>query len=106
MIDRITIYIDDVKFEDVEKRLGLTPSKVAEDESLIYSSLISNLRFTYKGNRLTITGSLHKYAKGNNYSLFTYEEAKAVLLKLSDNEHTFEILYRYQYRIRCQFSDE
>lgn len=84
MIDRITIYIDDVKFEDVEKRLGLTPSKVAEDESLIYSSLISNLRFTYKGNRLTITGSLHKYAKGNNYSLFTYEEAKAVLLKLSD----------------------
>ena len=56
MIDRITIYIDDVKFEDVEKRLGLTPSKVAEDESLIYSSLISNLRFTYKGNRLTITG--------------------------------------------------
>ena len=49
MIDRITIYIDDVKFEDVEKRLGLTPSKVAEDESLIYSSLISNLRFTYKG---------------------------------------------------------
>ena len=51
MIDRITIYIDDVKFEDVEKRLGLTPSKVAEDESLIYSSLISNLRFTYKGNR-------------------------------------------------------
>ena len=64
MIDRITIYIDDVKFEDVEKRLGLTPSKVAEDESLIYSSLISNLRFTYKGNRLTITGSLHKYAKG------------------------------------------
>lgn len=84
MIDRITIYIDNVKFEDVEKRLGLTPSKVAEDESFIYSSLISNLRFTYKGNRLTITGSLHKYAKGNNYSLFTYEEAKAVLLKLSD----------------------
>lgn len=27
MIDRITIYIDNVKFEDVEKRLGLTPSK-------------------------------------------------------------------------------
>ena len=35
MIDRITIYIDDVMFEDVEKRLGLTPSMVAEDESVI-----------------------------------------------------------------------
>ena len=44
MIDRITIYIDNVKFEDVEKRLGLTPSKVAEDESFIYSSLIKQLK--------------------------------------------------------------
>ena len=42
MIDRITIYIDNVKFEDVEKRLGLTPSKVAEDESFVSSQKLAH----------------------------------------------------------------
>ena len=40
MIDRIRIYINDVEFEDVETRLDLSPSGVAKDESLIYSSTI------------------------------------------------------------------
>lgn len=76
MIDRITIYIDDVELEDVETRLDLSPSGIAKDGSYKYASTIKNLKFTYVGRQLKITGSLHKYAKGNNYSLFSYEEAK------------------------------
>ena len=33
--------------EDVETRLDLSPSGVAKDESLIYSSTIKNLKFEY-----------------------------------------------------------
>ena len=84
MIDRIRIYINNVKFEDVETRLDLSPSGIAQDGSFKYASTIKNLKFTYAGKQLKIAGSLHKYAKGNNYSLFTYEEAKNVLCELSD----------------------
>ena len=84
MIDRIRIYINDVGFEDVETRLDLSPSGIDKDGSFKYASTIKNLKFTYAGKQLKIAGSLHKYAKGNNYSLFTYEEAKNVLHELSD----------------------
>ena len=84
MIDRIRIYINDVVFDDVETRLALSPSGIDKDGSFKYASTIRNLKFTYAGRQLKIAGSLHKYAKGNNYSLFTYEEAKNVLHELSD----------------------
>ena len=84
MIDRITIYINDVELEDVETRLDLSPSGIDKDGCYKYASTIENLKFTYAGKRLKIEGSLHKYRKGNNYSLFTYEEAKNVLHELSD----------------------
>lgn len=84
MIDRITIYINDVEFEDVETCLDLSPSGIDRDGSYKYASTVENLKFTYAGRRLKIEGSLHKYRKGNNYSLFTYEEAKNVLIELSD----------------------
>lgn len=84
MIDRIAIYIENVELDDVKERLDLSPSGVAKDESLVYSSSVKNLKFEYKGRRLNITGSLHKYAKGDNYSLFTYDEAKRVLRELSE----------------------
>lgn len=83
MIDRIRIYINDVEFGDVETRLALSPSGIDKDGSFKYASTIKNLKFTYAGRQLKIAGSLHKYAKGNNYSLFTYEEAKNVLHELS-----------------------
>lgn len=84
MIDRITIYISNVELEDVETRLDLVPSGVAKDGSYKYASTIKNLKFTYAGRQIKIAGSLHKYAKGNNYSLFAYEEAKNVLRELAD----------------------
>ena len=83
MIDRSRIYINDVEFGEVETRLALSPSGIDKDGSFKYASTIKNLKFTYAGRQLKIAGSLHKYAKGNNYSLFTYEEAKNVLHELS-----------------------
>lgn len=84
MIDRITIYINDVELDDVKDRLSLSLSGIAKDESYKYASTIKNLKISYEGRQLKIKGSLHKYANGNNYSLFTYEEAKNVLHELSD----------------------
>lgn len=84
MIDRIKFYIKDVDFDDVEKRLGLVPTGIAKDDSFNYSAKIKNLTVTYKGRCLWIDGSLHKYAKGNNYSLFTYEEAKIAIRELAE----------------------
>ena len=60
MIDRITIYIKDVDFTLVEKRLGLTPSGIAKDSSFNYSAKIKNLKVNYRGRTLWIEGSLHK----------------------------------------------
>ena len=84
MIDRIKFYITDVDFDSVEERLGLHPYGIAKDESINYKGKIGHLNVAYKGTRLEIEGSLHKYAHGNNYDLFTYEEAKVVLVKLSE----------------------
>lgn len=83
MIDRIKFYINDVNFDDISKCLDLSPIRVDRDESFIYGAKLKNLRVKYMRNRLEIEGSLHKYAKGNNYCLFTYEEAKNVLYELS-----------------------
>lgn len=75
MIDRIKFYIDDVDIETVEKRLDLAPIGVDRYEAEIYLSKIKNLDVRYAGRRLMIAGSLHRYAKGDNYSLFTIKES-------------------------------
>lgn len=84
MIDRIKFYIRDVEVERVEKSLGLVDREIGSDGSSLFFGRIKNLRVKYAGTRLQIEGSLHKYAKGNNYGLFTYEEAKAAVRELSD----------------------
>ena len=68
MIDRIKFYIDDVDIETVEKRLDLVPIGVDRLEAETYLSTIKNLKFKYVGRRLMVEGSLHRFAKGNNYS--------------------------------------
>jgi hypothetical protein len=84
MIDRIVIYINGVDFDDIEKRIGLEPTGEARDGSAIYSSKLNNIKFRYAGERLQINGSLHKFIKGNNYGLFTYNESKDALIHLSE----------------------
>lgn len=74
MIDRIKFYIDDVDIETVEKRLDLTPIGVDRYEAETYLSTIKNLKFKYVGRRLMVEGSLHRFAKGNNYSLFKFRK--------------------------------
>lgn len=84
MIDRIIFYIKDVDFDSIEGRLGLEPAGIAKDESIRYTAKLKNLNLTYIGRRLQIAGSLHKFIKGNNYSLLTYEEAMRALIELSE----------------------
>jgi hypothetical protein len=84
MIDRITFYIKDVDLESVEKLLGLLPSEIDKSDSFIFTGKIRNLKVKYAGKRLMIDGSLHKFAKGNNFCLFTYEEAKSALIEISE----------------------
>ena len=84
MIDRIKIYIENVEFDEIEKRLRLLPHGESWDKSWTYSSHIKNLKIFYKNKRLELSGSLHKYIKGNNFSMFTYKEAKDALCELSD----------------------
>ncbi len=84
MIDRIKFYIKDVDYNDIKDRLGLHEYGVAKDDSSNYAGYIKNLKIFYKGTTLSVEGSLHKYAHGNNHDIFTYEEAKSVILQLSD----------------------
>lgn len=85
MIDRINFYIDDVDFDDIAKHLDLEPSGIAKDESTRYECKLRNLSIIYVGRRLRIIGSLHKFVKGNNYSLFTYGELKLALKDLAES---------------------
>ena len=82
MIDRIRIYINDVEFDDVETRLALSPSGIDKDGSFKYASTIRNLKFTYAGRQLKIAGSLHKYAKRNNYSYTFRTKFKRVFFNI------------------------
>lgn len=84
MIDRIKFYIDDVDMETVEKRLDLIPIGVDRLEAETYLSTIKNLKFKYVGRRLMVEGSLHRFAKGNNYSLFTIKESIEAMRTLVD----------------------
>ena len=84
MIDRIKFYIDDVDIDTVEKRLDLAPIGVDRYEAETYLSTIKNLKFKYVGRRLMVEGSLHRFAKGNNYSLFTIKESIEAMRTLVD----------------------
>lgn len=84
MIDRIKFYIDDVDIDTVEKRLDLAPIGVDRYEAETYLSTIKNLKFKYVGQRLMVEGSLHRFAKGNNYSLFTIKESIEAMRTLVD----------------------
>ena len=93
MIDRIKFYVD-VDFGLVEKHIELVEKhpelkclnfvKKGEDYSgsVIFEAKIGNIKIKYIGNRLYVEGSLHKAIKGNNYGLFTYDEAKETLSDL------------------------
>jgi len=86
MIDKIVFYINDVDLDALER-------KIPEMDSIGYDKIrdVSIQGATLK-NAITIKvdgkyqlrgyGSLHKFAKGNNYTQFTIEEAKKAIMDL------------------------
>lgn len=84
MIDRIVMQIKgvapshvDLKLEDVMGAFDELADK--------RTGTRNNLKYTYynRNSILKIEGSLHKYAKGNNFERFTYCEAVAVLQEIA-----------------------
>ena len=83
MIDRIKFYIKDVDYDYINDRIKLGIEGVAKDESYHYKCMLKNIRFAYKVRTLYVEGSIHKYAKGNNYCRYTFSEAVETLQGLS-----------------------
>lgn len=82
MIDRVNFEIR--KF-DVSQLLETLKFEKNEHGSLMLNYKYNNVSIRmYSENLLRISGSLHKFSKGNNYSLFTYEEAKCTICELSN----------------------
>lgn len=68
------------------------------DETGVYRGAIKNIQLHYysKGGKLKFSGSIHKFAKGNNYSRYTYSEAVVTLQDLGD---LLEIVPLTEFRI-------
>jgi hypothetical protein len=86
MIDRVGIQIADVARDYIEPRLNLKKNETRGDdkvEQLV--GLIDNIKVQYYplSGILRLDGSLHKYACGNNYSLFTKKNSIDAIKKLA-----------------------
>lgn len=102
MIDNIKFYIENVDVDEIEKNL-LRYGAIDEDLDLVgldrrtgiskYGATLNNaitISIKLTKNRVSKEthwklnghGSLHKFAKGNNYSLFTIKEAKKAIYDL------------------------
>lgn len=86
MIDRIVIQIADIERDYIESKLNLKKNETRGDdkvEQLVGS--IDNIKVQYYplSGILRLDGSLHKYACGNNYSLFTEKNSIAAIKKLA-----------------------
>ncbi|MDR1717346.1 MAG: hypothetical protein LBS20_16050 [Prevotella sp.] len=88
MIDKIVFYIKDVDLDALEKR-------IPDIDSIGYDKIRDvDIRGTTLRDAITIKvdgayklkgyGSLHKFAKGNNYSPFTINEAKKAIIDLGE----------------------
>lgn len=85
MIDRISFEIRKFDFEKLKMNLNFQQRSINEKTGEYnYTCKLNNLSVNlYSKKLLRITGSLHKFANGDNFSVFTYEEAKKALHKLS-----------------------
>lgn len=97
MIDNIRFYVNDVDIDEIEKNLwrygaieeeldlvGLDRKRGVSKEGAILNNAISiTIQLVKNGTyKLRGHGSLHKFAKGNSYSLFTINEAKKAIYDL------------------------
>jgi len=94
MIDNIRFYVKDVNIDEIEKNLwrygaieeeldlvGLDRKRGVSKEGAILNNAISiTIQLAKNGTYiLRGHGSLHKFAKGNNYFLFTIHEARKAI---------------------------
>ena len=83
MIDRVRFIIKDVDQEMIKDRLDMVEYGVDHLEAYKFRTEIRGMSFTSTADdKLQIKGSLHKFAKGNNYERFKYSEAVEALLEL------------------------
>lgn len=57
---------------------------VATGEAMYYNTNYEGLYVTLVGNRVTVSGSLHKFYHGNNYGLFKRSEIKEAVVRFSN----------------------
>lgn len=86
MIDKIVFYVKDVDLAALERKIPSMDSvgydkwrDVSIQGTTLRNAITIKVDGTYK---LKGYGSLHKFAKGDNYSLFTIEEAKRAIIEL------------------------
>lgn len=88
MIDKIRFYIKDVDIDELEKKikdLDIIGLDRIRGVSKYGAKLKDAITITINGkNTLSGSGSLHKYAKGNNYSTFTAKEARKAIIELGE----------------------
>lgn len=95
MIDNIksavSISVDDLQYENNREFVKLGQLKFVAVRSkkegfdiLKYECEVRNLLFTIRDNQLTISNSLHKFAKGNNHSDFKLSELISAIGEIED----------------------
>lgn len=97
MIDKIVFYVNDVDVDEIEKNLrkygviveeldlvGLDRRRgISKEGAILNNAIRITTQLSKDGtSKLRGHGSLHKFAKGNNYSLFTINEAKKAISDL------------------------
>lgn len=84
MIDRIVFKIIHFDFDDLEAHIELIEyGESIRTSASLYKGKIKNVEFRVYDSIVKVAGSLHKFCKGNNYSLMTFKEAQSSLIKLS-----------------------
>lgn len=82
MIDRINFEIRDFDIVQLHKSFK---DEFEKRDDVYFNFKLNNMTVKVcSDNLLRFCGSLHKFSKGNNYSVFTYEEAKQTICELSN----------------------
>lgn len=93
MIDKITFYINDVDIDALEKKLrkggeldvvGIDWIRRVSKYGCYLRDKNIFIKINGATNKLQGYGSLHKFAKGNNYSTFTAQEAINAIIEIGE----------------------
>lgn len=89
MIDNSTIKIPVTNTKWLKSNFDWSQTANAQTKDVYaYTAHLNGLRLKLKEDKLTISNSIHKYYKGNNYTDFSYTEVKDAFSKLSNDLET------------------